>query len=208
MLKPLPELISDFDLNIRGVIHIGGHRGQEYVYYKELGLTNIIFVEPQLDNFNILSKNVGSECSLFNIALGNFEGEADMFTEIANQGQSSSLLQPHRHLIQYPGIIFNGKIKVGVTKLDLLPFDRSSYNFINIDVQGYELEVFKGGTDTLKGIDYVYAEVSRAELYKNCPLVEDIDRFLGGCGFQRVDTWWDGITWGDALYIRGDYEFY
>jgi FkbM family methyltransferase len=202
MLKPLPNLISDFDLNIRGVIHIGGHRGQEYVYYKDIGLTNIIFVEPQLDNFNILSKNVGSECTLFNVALGNFEGEADMFTEVANQGQSSSLLQPHQHLSQYPDIIFNGKIKVGVTKLDLLPFDCALYNFINIDVQGYELEVFKGGIDTLKGIDYVYAEVNRAELYKNCALVGEIDGFLGSYGFKRVGTWWDGMTWGDALYVK------
>jgi FkbM family methyltransferase len=203
MLKPLPNLISDFNLNIRGVIHIGGHRGQEYVYYKALGLTNIIFIEPQLDNFNILSTNVGAECSLFNIALGNFEGEADMFTEVANQGQSSSLLQPHQHLSQYPDIIFDGKIKVGVTKLDLLPFDRASYNFINIDVQGYELEVFKGGIDTLNNIDYVYAEVNRAELYKGCALVDDIDEFLARYKFKRVGTWWDGVTWGDALYIKG-----
>jgi FkbM family methyltransferase len=202
MLKPLPDLISDFNLNIRGVIHIGGHRGQEYVYYKNLGLTNIIFVEPQPDNFDILSENVGPECLLFNVALGNFEGDADMFTEVANQGQSSSLLQPHQHLSQYPDIIFNGKIMVGVTKLDLLPFDRALYNFINIDVQGYELEVFKGGIDTLNGIDYVYAEVNRAELYKSCALVGEVDGFLANHGFKRVGTWWDGVTWGDALYVK------
>ena len=206
MLKPLPDLISDFDLNIRGAIHIGGHRGQEYVYYKDIGLKNIIFVEPHPGNFNILSKNVGDECLLFNVALGNFEGEAAMFTEEANCGQSSSLLQPHRHLFQYPNIIFNGRINVGVTKLDLLPFDRTLYNLINIDVQGYELEVFRGGTSTLDSIDYVYAEVNKAELYKNCARVEDIDNFLGGYGFTRVDSWWDGITWGDALYIKDPHE--
>ena len=204
MLKPLPNLISDFGLNIRGVVHIGGHHGQEYAYYKDLKLENIIFVEPQPDSFKILSNNVGNECLLFNIALGNFEGEAEMFTEVANQGQSSSLLQPHKHLNQYPNIVFDGRIKVGVTRLDSLPFDRTLYNFINIDVQGYELEVFRGGVDTLKSIDYVYAEVNRAELYKGCALVEDIDNFLSGYGFSRVDTWWDGITWGDALYTKGD----
>jgi len=202
MLKPLPSLISDFNLIIRGVIHIGGHRGQEYVYYKDIGLSNIIFIEPQLYNFNILSKNVGSECLLFNTALGNLEGKIDMFTEDANQGQSSSLLQPHKHLQQYPNIVFNNKIEVDITKLDLLQINRKLYNFINIDVQGYELEVFKGGTDTLNGIDYIYAEVNRAELYKNCAFVEDIDDFLNKYGFDRVGTWWDGITWGDALYIK------
>lgn len=204
MLKPLPEIIAEFGLNIRGVIHIGGHRGQEYVYYKDIGLANVVFVEPQPDNFNILSQNVGKECLLFKTALGNFEGKTEMFTESANQGQSSSLLKPHKHLTQYPNIVFNGKIEVSVTKLDLLMLDHSLYNFINIDVQGYELEVFKGGIETLKSIDYIYAEVNRAELYKGCALVDEVDKFLAGCGFKRVETWWDGVTWGDALYIKGE----
>jgi FkbM family methyltransferase len=202
MLKPLPELISEFGLNIRGVIHIGGHRGQEYVYYKDIGLTNIVFVEPQPSNFDILSKNVGDECLLFNVALGNSEGTAEMFVETANQGQSSSLLQPYKHIKQYPKIVFNDKITVGITKLDSLPLDRSLYNMINIDVQGFELEVFRGGSETLNSIDYVYAEVNRAELYHGGAFVEDIDKFLANYGFKRVDTWWCGITWGDALYIK------
>lgn len=203
MLKSLQDMIGEFGLNIKGVIHIGGHRGQEYVYYKKIGLTNIVFIEPQINNFNILSKNVGNECVLFNTALGNFEGKTEMFTEEANQGQSSSLLEPHKHIQQYPGIIFNGKIEVDVKKLDNLPIDESLYNFINIDVQGYELEVFKGGINTLKNIDYIYSEVNRAELYKGCVLVDELDLFLESYGFKRVGTWWDGVTWGDALYIKG-----
>jgi FkbM family methyltransferase len=203
MLKPLPDMISEFGLNIKGVIHIGGHRGQEYEYYQNIGIKNVIFVEPQPENFKILSKNVGPECLLFNKALGNFEGKTEMFIEEANQGQSSSLLQPFKHLQQYPGIVFTNKIEVEVTKLDTLQIDRSLYNFINIDVQGYELEVFKGGIDTLNNIDYIYSEVNRAELYKNCALVDEVDNFLSNYGFSRVDTWWDGVTWGDALYIKG-----
>src|SRR5271157_1199460 len=203
MLRPLPDVISDFGLNIRGVIHIGAHYGQEYACYRDLKLTNIIFVEPHPDSFNILSKNVGPECLLFNVALGNFEGTADMFTEVDNKGESSSLLEPYKHIQQYPFIVFNGKINVVVTKLDSLPFDRPSYNFMNIDVQGYELEVFKGGSDTLNSIDYIYAEVNKAELYKKCAFVEDIDRYLVKYGFKRVDTWWDGVTWGNALYVKG-----
>ena len=42
----------------------------------------------------------------------------------------------------------------------------SSYNFLNMDVQGYELEVLKGGTTTLEKIEYVMTEVNRAEVYK------------------------------------------
>jgi hypothetical protein len=93
-------------------------------------------------------------------------------------------------------------IDIPITKLDLLSFDRSKYNFINIDVQGYELEVFKGGTETLKTIDYVYAEINKDELYKGCPMVEDLDVFLETFGFKRNETIMATPTWGDALYIK------
>ena len=206
MLKPLPDLVQQYGLNIRGVIHIGGHRGQEYSYYKQCGIQNIAFVEPHPHNFQYLKENVGSECLLFETALGNKQGEIEMFIEEANQGQSSSILEPYMHLSQYPNIPFLYKIDVPITLLDLLAIDRTKFNFINIDVQGYELEVFKGGVEVLRRIDYIYCEVNRDELYRDCPRVEDIDAFLENkdldLHFKRVETWWDGVTWGDALYVK------
>ncbi len=77
-----------------------------------------------------------------------------------------------------------------------------SYNFINIDVQGYELEVFKGAVNTLEKIDYIITEVNRAELYKNCVQIEELDSFLSQHGFARDITSWDGDTWGDAFYVK------
>lgn len=202
MLTPLNKIISDYDLKIRGVIHIGGHRGQEYPQYVAAGLKHIIFIEPHPINFEILRDNVGKECQLFETALGNVDGEIEMFVEEENQGQSNSILEPQNHLAQYPQIKFLYRIDVPITKLDNLNFDRKSYNFINIDVQGYELEVFKGGVETLKHIDMIYSEVNRDELYKGCARVEELDDFLKVAGFKRIETWWDGVTWGDALYVR------
>ena len=202
MLKPLPELIVEYNLNLQGVIHIGAHRGQEYVYYKQANIRNIIFVEPHPHNFQYLKDNVGSECILFETALGNIEGTVEMFIEEFNEGQSSSILEPHVHLSQYPQIEFLYKIDVPITKLDILPFNRSLFNFINIDVLGYELEVFRGGIEILKGIDYIYSEVNREELYRNCTKVDELDAFLNEEGFKRVATFWEGVTWGDALYVK------
>lgn len=45
-------------------------------------------------------------------------------------------------------------------------------------------------------------EVNRKELYKMCPMIEDIDSFLLDFDLKRVETDWIGGTWGDALYIR------
>lgn len=202
MLLNLDNLKLKYNLEIKGVLHIGAHVGQEFSTYQRLGIKNVMFFEPIHETFNKLKQNVGELAILHNTALGNFEGDVEMFTETINQGQSSSVLPPEYHLIQHPNIHFNGREKVKITKLDNFIEDKENYNFINVDVQGYELEVFKGGVEYLKNIDYIMTEVNRAELYKGCAKIEELDEFLLQYGFDRVETTWDGGTWGDAFYIK------
>jgi len=202
MLLDLIKLKEKFNLNIKGVLHIGAHFGQEYTTYEKLDIINIMFFEPLPQTFEKLKSNVGDKAILVNTALGNVIGEVEMYVETANQGQSSSVLEPSIHLRQYPHIQFNNKITVPITKLDTFIEHKNEYNFINIDVQGYELEVFKGGVDFLNSIDYIMTEVNRDEVYKNCPMITELDDFLKFYGFTRVETTWDGITWGDAFYIK------
>ena len=161
-----------------------------------------MFFEPIKNTFNRLKENVGDKAILINTALGNKEDEVEMFTETINEGQSSSVLEPDYHLVQHPSIQFDGKETVKMTKLDKFIEHKEKFNFINIDVQGYELEVLKGSTEILLNVEYILCEINRAELYKNCPMVEEIDSFLNDYGFKRDVTSWDGYTWGDALYIR------
>lgn len=203
MLLNLDNLKEKYNLNIKGVLHIGAHIGQEYKTYERLGINNVMLFEPIQTTFNRLKENVGENAILVNTALGNKEGEVEMFTETINEGQSSSVLEPDYHLVQHPSIQFNGKETVKITKLDKFIEDKEKFNFINIDVQGYELEVFKGGAEYLNTIDYIMTEVNRAELYKGCAKIEELDSYLGSYGFNRVETTWAGGTWGDAFYIKG-----
>ena len=80
------------------------------------------------------------------------------------------------------------------------------FNFLNIDVQGYELEVLRGAEICLENVYYIIVEVNKAELYQGCPMVEEIDDFLSGFGFSRVETEWrhNREKWGDALYVKQD----
>lgn len=203
-MMDLGYIIGKYDLGISGVIHIGAHHGQEYKDYAKQGIENIMFFEPIQSNFNKLLDNVPVKNSifLFNIALGNEVGEKEMWVETVNQGQSCSLLEPGTHLKQYPKIQFPKKEIVTIDKLDNIEFDRNNFNMINIDVQGWELEVFKGATQTLENIDIIYSEVNFEELYKECCLVGDLDTFLGNYGFIRVLTNAKPKTWGDALYLK------
>ncbi len=201
MLLDFNSLVKKYNMNIKGVIHIGAHHGQEHSLYKSNGIKNIVYFEPLSSNFNILKNNVGEDSILYNCALGNVEGDVEMFVETANKGQSSSVLEPELHKRQYPHIVFDNKEIVPMKRLDDIGLS-NDYNFINIDVQGYELEVFKGGEKTLENIDYIITEVNRDEVYKNCAKIEELDKFLNTYGFERVETTWDGITWGDAFYIK------
>lgn len=204
MIISLKHMIDTYSLNIKGVLHIGAHFGQEYKDYLLEGINDMIFFEPVKSTYEQLTKNIlqSDRVQVFNVALGNENKEVEMFIETANKGMSSSILAPELHLKQYPKIKFDKKETVQMCRLDDIVIDRSKYNFINIDVQGYELEVFKGAVKTLKTIDYIYTEVNFQHLYKDCCLVEELDAFLKKFGFLRILTDSSNRTWGDALYKK------
>jgi FkbM family methyltransferase len=202
MLLDFKNLVKKYNMKITGVIHIGAHYGQEHSLYESENITNIVYFEPLSKNYKVLKENVGDKSFIFNCALGNETKKVMMNVESANQGMSSSILKPKLHVNQYPHIVFNDTEEVDMKKLDEIDFDFSKFNLINIDVQGYELEVFKGSIEKLNNVDYIISEINRDEVYENCAKVDELDNFLNQFGFKRVETNWAGHTWGDALYIK------
>jgi len=199
---------------LNGVLHIGGHHGQECQEYLNAGIKNICVFEPVPSHYEIIKENfsntdirifeiaLGSQRGTFQMNISDFEGnDAEKY-----KGMSSSLLKPKKHLEQYKHITFNETIDVEVYTLDEFSVENNinpdDYDFMNIDVQGYELEVLRGATKFIPHMKAIYTEVNRADVYENCPMVEEIDEFLSGYGFRREYTNWAGDTWGDALYVR------
>jgi FkbM family methyltransferase len=202
MLIDLESSIKKYGIKVNGILQIGAHYGQEFTTYKNLGIDNIVFFEPLPETFKVLKNNIGDKAILHETALGNIVGEIEMNVESVNHGQSSSILVPQLHLTQYPSIVFNQKVKVSINKLDNFLNYSKNHNFIVIDVQGYELEVFKGGEEYLKYVDAIISEVNRDEVYTDCAKIDEIDEFLLRYDFKRVETNWVGGTWGDALYVN------
>jgi len=202
MLLSFSQLYKKYKFNIKGIIHIGAHYGEEIPEYIHYGIQDIVLFEPLTSNFNVLServKDLNANIEGHQLALGNDNKKVSMYLS-SNEQQSSSILKPKIHLTHHPNVTFDGVEEVDMVKLD--DFSYTKYNFINMDVQGYELEVLKGATETLKNIDYVYCEVNRDEVYENNAYVEEIDEFLSSYDMKRVETSWEGKIWGDALYIR------
>lgn len=206
MLINFSNLVSKYDLTINGVLHVGAHHGEEIKEYIDKGITKMVFFEPLSDSLKVLEENLSyhadkAEIQIFPYALGNEEKEVEMY--VSNfDGMCSSVLKPKVVLQQYPAITFNQKESVKMIRMDSADINFQDYNFMNIDVQGYELEVLKGSEKTLNTIDYVYTEINREEVYEDAPHVDKLDEFLHTYGFSRVETDWSGDTWGDAFYIK------
>jgi FkbM family methyltransferase len=202
MLLSFSLLKQKYKMNIKGIIHIGAHYGEEIESYIDCGIQDMILFEPLEENFSILAnkvKDLNANIVGHQIALGAEPSKTTMYVS-DNEKQSSSILKPKVHLTHHPHVKFPTTEDVEVDVLD--NYDCSDYNFINMDVQGYELEVLKGGTKTLEHVDYVYCEVNRDEVYENNALVGELDEFLNEYNMERVMTSWEGQIWGDALYVR------
>lgn len=205
MLFDLNKLIRRYNLKIKGVIHVGAHYGEEDMDYNKAHIKNKLYIEASSKNFKILKENLKNQegITLLNKAIGNFEGEIDLNIEEKNNGQSNSILKPLKHLEQYPDIKFEKKEKVKITKLNNLNL-KVKYNFLNIDIQGYELEALKGANKLLSEIDVIICEINREELYENCPNFKEISNYLKQFGFELVEQRWIGGSWGDGLYLKKD----
>lgn len=205
MLIKFSNIIEKYNLNIKGIIHIGGHHGEELRDYVSAGIKDIVVFEPLNKNYDVLSRNIkylNANITLHKTALGSKESkEVNMYVS-SNDALSSSVLKPKLHLIQYSNVSFNEIEKVEMKTLD--SYNYLSYNFINMDVQGYELEVLKGSRKTLEHVECVYCEVNRDEVYENNAYVNEIDEFLSLYDMKRVETNWQGETWGDALYVKNN----
>jgi len=201
----LESVLEKHCKDIKGVLHIGAHYGEEEPIFSALGIGNQAFFEPVLAAFVVMRLTTGGGHPYFNVALGNINGSVPMFVDTAN-GQSSSILKPKMHLIHYPDVHFDKTVTAQVRRLDDMIFegllDPNLYDFMLIDVQGYELEVLRGAEEFINyNAKYIFCEVNRSQLYENGCLIEEIDAFLSQ--FDRVETTpWNEYDWGDALYIR------
>lgn len=193
-----------FNLEIKNIAHVGAHNGKEVEVYKKLFTDSEIHLfEPNKSSFKKLESKFSNSKNiyLYNFALGNTNEEKTLNIS-SNFPNTSSILEPHLHKVYYPEINFDDNEVVSLKKFDSLLID--NINFMSIDTQGYELEVLKGANEYLNLIDYLIVEINRKYLYKNSPLVKDIDLYLKPFGFIRAVTsyWGKECVWGDGFYIK------
>jgi len=196
---------NKFSNDIKTIVHVGAHFGQEVSFYKDYKPNEIHLFEPNPSVFKILERNTKKfeNVSVYNFALGSNQDFVDFYVSNENNGESSSILEPSTHLTAKPEISFHlSSEKVKVQRFDY--FGISNVDFVNIDTQGYELEVIKGFGEELNKIKFLHCEINRNYVYKNNVLVKDLDSYLNKNNFTRVKTNWGKYNepYGNAIYLN------
>ena len=204
MLIPFEKLILSNP--ITGVIHIGAHEceeREEYLKHFNLDDSKIIWIDALENKVNEMKENY-PDIIIYNACISDIDDNLVSFM-VANNFQSSSMLNFKTHLEEHPLVYELGRVNLYTKKLDTLIKENNitlNHNFINLDIQGAELLALKGGEKTLEGIDYIYTEINEKELYEGCCLLPELDNYLKDKGFLRILTCMSNCGWGDAFYIR------
>jgi len=203
MLISLDNLINKYNINFKGILHVGAHHCEELgVYEKYVNRKNILWVEAMSDKVEYCIKkypNLKIEQGIISDKVENVK------FNVSNNGQSSSFLEFGLHTKYHPNVHFIKSYKEETKTLSsILPKYNIDINFVNLDIQGAELKALKGMEKYLDKIDYIYTEVNKDHVYKNCTLISELDDYLNKFDFKRVETKWTGCKWGDAFYIKNN----
>ena len=131
--------------------------------------------------------------SFFPVAIAALNGEV-LFHQSIDWPWSSSIRRPVDHLRFVPEIKFAADFAVPCRSLDSI-FNqlglRRTVDLIWADIQGAEIDMIKGGTETFKRTRFLYTEYDNEELYEGQISLAGILELLPD--FQVVDSWHNNV---------------
>ena len=204
------KLVDEFGIP-KGIIHLGAYIAEESNIYNKYGIDNVIWVEANPELYEQLCNRITNPNNKIFMELLSDKDDVEMDFKVTynthnGTSQSSSVLELHLHKFYHPHITHEKTLKLRTKTLDTIirenNIDPSSYDFLNLDLQGYELSALKGYINGLPNIKFIYTEVNTDEVYKDCTLISDLDTFLSSFGFERVYTAMTDWKWGEAFYRR------
>lgn len=205
VLISVEELSNIWNVCPRGVIHVGAHEAEEAQDYSEFNWGPTQWIEALPEKISLLKAKLADTSDLVFEATVWSEAGVRKELIVSNKSMSSSLLKFAKHGQLYPKVVEVSKIDVTTVTLDKLLLGKINADFLNLDIQGAELEALKGFSSGIKEMKWIYTEVNKKEIYENCAKVSEIDSFLSSYNFSRIATrWWRNDGWGDALYVRND----
>lgn len=195
----------------KGIIHLGAHLAEELDSYLKNNIQNVVWIEANPMLFSKLKETIKNTNHIAISELLSDKNDVEMNFNITRNdydgnNQSSSVLEFGTHAIHHPHVKMVNRIILKSKTLNTIFSEKNlnydDYDFINLDLQGYELPVIKGIGDNIKKMKYIYTEVNTNDVYKNCTKLDELDEYLLNFGFVRVEISMTDAEWGDALYIK------
>ncbi len=224
-LVDLIEIRPFVDVVDIGANPIGGDA--PYKPLLDMGLAHVYGFEP---NPNALAKlnAVKGENETY-IAAAVYDGRMQEI-RICTAESMASLLEPNSDLLSYfhgfPewGEV-QGRFPIPTVRLDDV-LEIQNMDYLKIDIQGAELEVFRNGTDRLSDCLVVHTEVEFLPMYEGQPLFSEVELFLRELGFmihhfaplerrivqpmlidQDTSKGANQMLWADAVFIKDFTKF-
>lgn len=157
--------------------------------------SSVICFEPVSRTFNILKKRLKqykNRSFLYNKALSDINGETEI--NVTNfHGANSILPQSEFHKYFNPKIYEIRKEIIACVKLDdfAINFPNQKIDIMKIDVEGYEINVLRGGQNFIKNhVDTIVIEISfiRDTSWEQQSIF-DIFLFLKNAGFSLINVY-------------------
>ncbi len=157
---------------------------REYTRLLKAGVARVIGFEPVQAECDKLNRMGMKNASFLPYFIG--DGTERTFY-LTRQSMTSSLYEPQTEILkrfnQLPDQMAVVETSTVQTKrLDDIP-EVKGCHFLKIDVQGAELDCFKGGESIVSQALVIQAEANFVPLYRGQPLFADVDQYLRGKGF-------------------------
>ena len=192
-------------------------------------ISTIIGFEPNEKECGQLNYDSGNNCIYLPYFIGN--GAEQVFRTCKYSMTSSfyepnaELLEKFQNLAELHQVI--SRTSEQTTRLDDLEEIRGA-DYLKIDVQGSEVDVFSGARELLCDIVIVHTEVCFVPLYIDQPLFGDVDQALRSNGFlfhkfsspnlcgrafkplfikDKENTPISQVLWADAIYVKDFNQF-
>ena len=194
LLKSVTKIINfaKIDLSFTiieiGALNVSGINEPFYELLNYYPKSKIIGFEVDEDVCKKMNLNSPEGIIYYPHALGRENEERDFY--ITNHPMCSSLYMPNEKLISlynnFDMAYLKKKSKIQTTKLDDIVdmYGIGDIDFIKIDVQGAELDIFRGAKNTLGKVLKIVSEVEFIHHYENQPLFGDICNFLDSYGLM------------------------
>ena len=177
---------SNISLNFK-IIEVGALKiqDQDEPFYELLDYfpsTKIIGFEIEKEICEKMNSQAKEGVKYYSHALGKDNEQRKFY--ITQNPMCSSLYKPNEELIKlynnFEVAYLKKETEIETISLDYFveKHEVGDVDFIKIDVQGAELDVFKGGSKTLKNVLKIVCEVEFIQHYENQPLFGEVSDYL------------------------------